>query len=138
MVTVAPHKVADITVYTLCKFGSIIPELPARSINNYKQTELVACIHECRVLRTMGVTDYFHSGITQFLGITPMNTVSHGITYHCKVLMTVSANQRTFIRFAIQPETVLTLKLYATDTDTTAIAVHHITFAVTDAYNQII
>ena len=86
----------------------------------------------------MGVADYFHSGITQLLCITPMNTVSNGITYHRKVLMTVSANQRTFIRFAIQPETVPALKLYATDADTAAITVHHIAFTVTDAYNQVI
>ena len=71
----------------------------------------------------MGVADYFHSGITQFLCITPMNTVSYGIAYHRKVLMTVSANQRAFIRFAIQPETVLALKLYTTDTDTATITV---------------
>ena len=138
MVAVAPHKITDIAIYTLRKFGSIIPELPAGGIDNDKQPKLVACIHECRVLRTMGVTDYFHSGITQFLCITPMNTVSNGIAYHRKVLMTVSANQRTFIRFAIQPETVLALKLYTTDTDTAAITVHHIAFAVADAYYQII
>ena len=67
-----------------------------------------------------------------------MNTVSNGIAYHRKVLMTVSTNQRAFIRFAIQPETVLALKLYTTDTDTAAITVHHIAFAVADAYYQII
>lgn len=138
MITVTTHQIANVTIYMLCKFGSIILELPARSIDYDKQAKFVARIHESRVLRTMSITNYFHSGITQFLGITPMDTVGNCITYHCKILMAVGTYQRAFIRLAIQLKNFLALKLHTTNTDTTAISVHYIPFTVTDTYVQII
>ena len=138
MVTVTAYQITYITIYTLCKFRGIIPKLPARSIDNYKQTEFIACIHESRVLRTMGIADHLHSGITQFLCITPVNAVGDCITYYGKVLMTIGTDQRFFIRFSVQPEAILTFKFHTTDTNTATVTIHHFSFVVTNAYNQII
>ena len=49
MITVTTHQIANVTIYMLCKFGSIILELPARSIDYDKQAKFVARIHESRV-----------------------------------------------------------------------------------------
>ena len=53
-----------------------------------------------------------------------MNAVGNGIAYYGKILMAVGANQRAWIRFAVQPESVLSFEFYAADTDTAAVAVH--------------
>ena len=50
----------------------------------------------------------------------------------------VGANQRAWIRFAVQPESVLSFEFYAADTDTAAVAVHYISFIVADTDNQVI
>ena len=52
-----------------------------------------------------------------------MNAVGNGIAYYGKILMAVGANQRAWIRFAVQPESVLSFEFYAVDTDTAAVAV---------------
>ena len=61
-----------------------------------------------------------------------------GIAYYGKILMAVGANQWAWIRFAVQPESVLALEFYAADTDAVALAVHYISFIVADTENQVI
>ena len=138
MITVTAYQITYITIYTLCKFRGIIPELPARSIDYYKQTEFIACIHESRVLRTMGIADHLHSRIPQFLCVTPVNAVGYCITYYSKVLVAIGTDQRFFIRSAVQPETILTFKFHTADTNTATVTIHHFSFVVADTYNQII
>ena len=67
-----------------------------------------------------------------------MNAVGNGIAYYGKILMAVGANQWAWIRFAVQPESVLALEFYAADTDAAALAVHYISFIVADTDNQVI
>ena len=138
MVTVATYQVTDIAVYPLGEFGSVVPELPARCIDDHEQTQFVAGIHKSRILRTVGVADHFHSDVLQLFGIAPVDAVRYGITHHGKVLMAVSADQRLVIRFTVQPETFFSFELDAPDTDTAAVTVDHIALFVTDADKQII
>ena len=86
----------------------------------------------------MGVTDYLHTDIFQFFGITPMDTICHGIANNGKVLMTICPDQWLIIRFAVQPKAVFPFKLNATDTDTAAITINHIPFFIADTNQQVI
>ena len=45
-----------------------------------------------------------------------MNAGGNGIAYYGKILMAVGANQWAWLRFAVQPESVLALEFYAADT----------------------
>jgi len=138
MIAVTAYQIAYVAIHTLCEFGSIIPELPPRSIDYDKQAKFVACVHEGRILRAMGIANHFHPGVTQFLGITPMDAVGNRIAYHREILMAVGTDQWGFIRFAIQPEPLLALKFHTANADTAAITIHYIPLTVTDAYVQMI
>ena len=61
-----------------------------------------------------------------------MNTVGYCIAYHSKILMSVGANQRTFVGLSVQQETVFALEFNATDTDSATIAVYRVSFIVAD------
>ena len=138
MIAIATHDIADIAIHALRKFGRVIPELPTGCIDNHKQTQLVTGIHESRVLRTVGVTDNLHPYFFQFFGIPPMNTVCDSVSDNRKVLVAVSSNQRFTVWFAIQVEAVFPFKFNATDSDTAAVTVDHISFLIEYPHQQVI
>ena len=138
MVSVAAHKIADVAVDTLGKFRRIVPELPSGRIVNNKQAQFIAGVHECRILRAMGIADNLYAGFFQFFCITPVYAVGHGIAYHREILMAVGADQRFAVGLAVKPESVFGLELNAADADAPAIAVYRITVAVQHPYLQVI
>lgn len=64
----------------------------------------------------VGISDNAEACVSQFLGISPMQTVGKGVADNGKVLMAIGANQRLRIRLAIKPEAILGLKLQTSDT----------------------
>ena len=59
MITVTSHHIAYIRIYPLSKHRFIVPELPARSIYDYKQSQFIARVHKSRILRIMGIAYHF-------------------------------------------------------------------------------
>ena len=138
VVAVAAHDIADIAIHTLCKFGRVIPELPAGRIDDHEQAQLIAGVHKSRILRTVSITDDLHPDIFQFLGIPPMNTICDSVSDNRKILVAVSSDQRFAVRSAIQVEAVFPFKLNAADSDTAAVTVDHISFLIKYPHQQVI
>ena len=138
VVAITTYDIADITIHALRKFGRIIPELPAGRIDDHEQTQFVTGIHESRVLRAVGVTDNLHPCLFQFFGIPPMYAVCDSVSDNRKVLVAVGSDQRFAVRFAIQEETVFSLKLDTPNSDTATISVDHIPLIVEYPHQQVI
>ena len=138
MVAVPSNHIPDVAVYPLRKDRGIVPELPTRCIDNYKQSKFIASIHESRVLRAMCITNYFHPCISQLFGIAPVNAVWYCIAHYREVLMAVSSYQWCFIRPSVQPESGFSLEFDAADPDSAAVSVYYVALFVTNADNQIV
>ena len=138
MVTISPHHVPDIRIYPLSKLGSLIPELPSRSIDYHEKSKFITSIHKSRVLWIMGVPDHFQSCISQLLRIPPVHTVRKCIAYNSKILMAIGSNQWSIIRFPIEPETVFSFKFDTAYTNTTFISINRISVVILYIYMQLI
>ena len=110
-VSVSSYNVSDIIIHIVGEARFRIPELPSRGIFDHKQSQFITSIHKGRVLRIMSISDDTQSGIFQFLGISPMQTVRQGIADNGKILVAIGSNQWFRIRFAIEPEAIASLKL---------------------------
>ena len=138
VIPIPTHHIANIRINPLRKFRSLIPELPSRSIDYYEKPQFITSIHKGGILRIMGISDHFQSGIPQFLCIPPMHAIRQCIAHNRKILVPVSTYQGSFIRFPVQPKTVLPLKLYAAHTDTTTITINHISLIIFYIHMQLI
>ena len=58
MVPVTAYHIPDIGIHPLGKDRGIVPELPARCIDNHKKPQLVASIHKSRILRVVCIPDH--------------------------------------------------------------------------------
>ena len=127
VVAVTTHKVAYVAIDALLETRVfLVPELPARYIVDYKETELIASVHKCGVLWAVGITDHLQPDVAQLFGIAPMCRVGYGVAHDCKVLMAVCSNERLCIVLAIEVETLRTLELDGADTDATTIAIYYL------------
>lgn len=79
-----------------------------------EESQLVACVHERRVLRVVRRTDDVEAGIFKSHDITPLLTVGQRIAHIGKILMAVGANQLA-VRLPVKPEAVLTFKSKRSD-----------------------
>jgi len=113
MIAVAAYHISYIRIYPLGKLRVIVPELPAGSIDNHKEPELVACIHECGILRAMGIAYHLKTGIAQLLCIAPVCGVGHRVSHDRKILMAVCTDKRLSIRLAVEIEALLAPELNA-------------------------
>ena len=122
MVTVAADDEARVLVHLLGPALSLVPILPAGGGHDDEEAQLVAGIHERRVLRVVGSADDGVANILKPLGITPLLTVGQGVPHVGKVLVTVAANELV-IGFTVKPEAVIAPELSLADahTDYTAI-----------------
>lgn len=63
MVAIAAYEVTGVAENALGKLWCVVPELPPRNVVEHKKAQFIAGIHKGGVLRTVGVTDDFKSGI---------------------------------------------------------------------------
>ena len=103
VVAVAADDVARVLVYLLVPAFFLVPVLPAGGGYNDKQPQLVAGIHERRVLRIVGGADDGEADVAQPFGVAPLLRVGQRVAYVGEVLMAVSTDQLV-VALAVQVE----------------------------------
>ena len=86
----------------------------------------------------MGIPNNLQSDVLQFLGIPPMNAIGNGIPNNSEILMSISTYQRLLVWFPVQPKTILSFELNATNPDTATVTIDYIPFFIFYPNKQIV
>ena len=117
MVAVATNHMGNIVQNIIFELRRFVPILPTGRRHNHKNTQFIASIHPCRVLRIVSRTNNGTTAFAQNLGIAPVLRVRNSIAHIGKILVTIDTDQ-LFVRLTIQIETIFAFKFHLANTGT--------------------